>query len=68
MSCFDGRGSAAGLEAVVVPGTAPEWRLRDGHTVLDIYDLKYNPTGATPGTHTISPDVEREMRTFNDGK
>ena len=53
---------------VVVPGTAPEWRLRDGHTVLDIYDLKYNPTGATPGTHTISPDVEREMRTFNNGK
>lgn len=53
---------------VVVPGTAPEWRLRDGHTVLDIYDLKYTPIGATPGTHTISPNVERELRTFNNGR
>ncbi|MDD2765509.1 MAG: TrbG/VirB9 family P-type conjugative transfer protein [Opitutaceae bacterium] len=52
---------------LVVSGTAPEWRLRDGHTVLEIYDLKYNPIGATTGTNTISPDVERELRTFNNG-
>ncbi|MCF3948257.1 TrbG/VirB9 family P-type conjugative transfer protein [Acidiphilium iwatense] len=47
---------------VVVPGTAPEWRLRDGHTVLDMYDLNYNTIGATPGTHTISQAVAREVR------
>lgn len=46
-------------DTIVVPGTAPEWRLRDGHTVLDMYDLRYNPIGATPGTHTISPAVQR---------
>jgi type IV secretion system protein VirB9 len=51
---------------VVVPGTAPEWRLRDGHTVLAVYDLKYNPIGSTTGTHTISPAVARELRSFND--
>jgi len=50
-------------DTVVVPGTAPEWRLRDGHTVLDIYDLAYTPIGATPGTHTISPAVQRLIRT-----
>jgi len=36
--------------------------LRDGQTVLDIYDLAYNPIGATPGTHTISPSVVRTLR------
>ncbi|HQT84927.1 MAG: conjugal transfer protein TrbG [Acidiphilium sp. 37-64-53] len=46
-------------DTVVVPGTAPEWRLRDGHTVLDVYDLTWNPIGSKPGTHTISPDVQR---------
>lgn len=46
-------------DTVVVPGTAPEWRLRDGHTVLDVYDLTWNPIGSKPGTHTISPAVER---------
>jgi type IV secretion system protein VirB9 len=50
-------------DTVVVPGTAPEWRLRDGHAVLDIYDLAYTPIGATPGTHTISPAVQRLIRT-----
>ena len=46
-------------DTVVVPGTAPEWWLRDGHTVLDIYDLAWNPIGSKPGTHTISPAVQR---------
>jgi len=48
--------------AVIAPGTASEWVLRDGQTVLDIYDLAYNPIGATPGTHTISPSVVRTLR------
>ena len=47
---------------VIAPGTAPEWVLRDGQTVLDVYDLAYNPIGATPGTHTISPSVVRTLR------
>lgn len=46
-------------DTVVVPGTAPEWRLRDGHTVLDVWDLAWNPIGSKPGTHTISPAVQR---------
>lgn len=47
---------------VIAPGTAPEWVLRDGETVLDVYDLAYNPIGTTPGTHTISPSVVRTLR------
>jgi type IV secretion system protein VirB9 len=47
---------------VIAPGTAREWVLRDGETVLDVYDLAYNPLGATPGTHTISPSVVRGLR------
>lgn len=49
-------------DTVVVPGTSPEWRLRDGHTVLDLYDLKWSPIGSKPGTHTISPAVQRLIR------
>lgn len=62
----DGKEAAANYsvhgDTIVVPSTAPEWRLRDGKTVLDMYDLAYNPVGATPGTHTISPAVERLIR------
>jgi type IV secretion system protein VirB9 len=47
---------------VIAPDTAPEWLLRDGHAVLAVYDLSYNPVGATPGTHTISPSVVRVLR------
>ncbi len=49
-------------DAVVATGTAREWILRDGRTVLDVYDLSYNPIGSTPGTHTISPGVVRTLR------
>ena len=47
---------------VIAPGTAPEWVLRDGETVLDVFNLAYNPIGSTPGTHTISPSVVRVLR------
>jgi type IV secretion system protein VirB9 len=47
---------------VIAPDTAAEWLLRDGHTVLAVYDLSYNPIGATPGTHTISASVVRVLR------
>jgi len=49
-------------DTVVATGTAPEWVLRDGRTVLDVYDLAYNPIGSNPGTHTISPGVIRTLR------
>lgn len=55
-------------DTVIAPGTAPEWRLRDGRTVLEIYDLAYNPIGGTPGTHTVSPYVRRVLRTSDHGR
>jgi type IV secretion system protein VirB9 len=55
-------------DAIIAPGTAPEWRLRDGHTVLEIYDLSYNPVGATPDTGTVSPQVQRALRDAGNGR
>ena len=45
--------------SVEVDQTAREFRLRYGHTVLNIYNLGYNSVGSTPGTGTVSPDVTR---------
>jgi type IV secretion system protein VirB9 len=39
--------------------TAREIRLRDGETVLNIYNLGYNTVGSNPGTGTTSPAVQR---------
>jgi type IV secretion system protein VirB9 len=44
---------------VQVGETARELRLRDGDTVLNIYNLGYNAVGSNPGTGTTSPDVVR---------
>jgi type IV secretion system protein VirB9 len=44
---------------VQVGETARELRLRDGGTVLNIYNLGYNAVGSNPGTGTTSPDVVR---------
>ena len=55
-------------DTVIAPGTAPEWRLRDGRTVLEVYDLAYSPIGLTPGTHTVSPHVQRVLRTSLDAR
>jgi type IV secretion system protein VirB9 len=44
---------------VEVGQTAREFRLRDGNTVLDVYNLGYNTVGQNPGTGTTSPDVNR---------
>lgn len=49
---------------VEVEQTAREFRLRDGHTVLDVYNLGYSTVGQSPGTGTTSPDVSRIV---NDG-
>jgi type IV secretion system protein VirB9 len=44
---------------VQVAETAREFRLRDGDTVLNIYDLGYNTVGGNPGTGTTSVQVQR---------
>lgn len=44
---------------VQVAETAREFRLRDGDTVLNIYNLGYNTVGGNPGSGTTSPEVQR---------
>lgn len=44
---------------VQIAQTAREFRLRDGDTVLDIYNLGYNIVGGNPDTGTTSASVER---------
>ena len=47
---------------VEVDSTARQWRLRDGGTVLCIWNLAYDPVGHNPGTGTTSPAVTRELK------
>ena len=44
---------------VQVAQTAREFRLRDGDTVLNFYNLGYNTVGGNPDTGTTSASVER---------
>jgi type IV secretion system protein VirB9 len=44
---------------VQVGQTAREFRLRDGDTVLNIYNMAYNTVGQNPGTGTTSAEVTR---------
>lgn len=46
-------------DLVEVDTVARQWRLRDGHTVLCVFNEAYNPVGRNPGTGTTSPDVQR---------
>ncbi len=46
-------------DIVQLDQTAREWRLRDGGTVLDIYNLGNQSVGGNPETGTTSPDVSR---------
>lgn len=45
-----------------VPVVSREWRLRDGSTVLCIWNTAYNPVGRKPDTGTVRPDVRRVLR------
>lgn len=47
---------------VIVGSLASGWRLRDGATVLCIWNRAYDKIGAQPGTHTTSTAVERITR------
>lgn len=42
--------------------TAKEFRLRDGGTVLDVYNLGYSTMGVNPNTGTVSSDVQRVVK------
>jgi type IV secretion system protein VirB9 len=41
--------------------TAREFRLRDGNTVLEVFNLSYDTMGKNPATGTVSPDVQRQV-------
>jgi type IV secretion system protein VirB9 len=47
---------------VQVGVTAREFRLRDGHTVLNVYNLGFNTLGGNPETGTTSPEVLRVVK------
>ncbi len=46
---------------VQIGQTAREFRLRDGDTVLNIFNLGFDAVGGNPGTGTTSPDVTRTV-------
>jgi type IV secretion system protein VirB9 len=54
-------------DIVQLDQTAREWRLRDGGTVLNIYNLGYQSVGGNPETGTTSPDVSRVVVPPSDG-
>jgi type IV secretion system protein VirB9 len=45
--------------------TAREFRLRDGNTVLEVFNLAYDTMGKNPATGTVSPDVQRQVKAEN---
>lgn len=55
-------------DTIIAQGTAQEWRVRDGLTVEEIWNLTYNPVGSTPGTGTASPIVQRVLRGADDDR
>jgi type IV secretion system protein VirB9 len=62
----DGKESTANFtvrgDTIIMTGTAQVIRVRDGLTVAEFYNLGYSLSGATPGTGTASPSVERIVK------
>ncbi|QPB24763.1 P-type conjugative transfer protein VirB9 [Rhizobium sp. 007] len=62
----DGKEAAANYSVkgdyVEVSAVAGEWRLRDGRTVLGIWNSAYDPIGRKPGTGTVRHDVWRVLK------
>jgi type IV secretion system protein VirB9 len=62
----DGREATANYSVkdgyVEVGQVSRGWRLRDGHTVLSIWNTAFNPVGNSPETGTVSPNVERVIK------
>jgi type IV secretion system protein VirB9 len=46
-------------DLVQTESVARQWRLRDGDTVLCIFNRGYDPVGENPQTGTTSPNVQR---------
>ena len=46
-------------DLVQVDSVARGWRLRDGHTVLAVWNRAFNAVGRNPETRTTSPNVRR---------
>jgi type IV secretion system protein VirB9 len=49
-------------DLVEADSVARGWRLRDGQTVLCIWNRAFDPVGKNPGTETTSPNVQRVLR------
>jgi len=49
-------------DLVQVESVARSWRLRDGQTVLAIWNRAFDPVGKNPGTQTTSANVQRIVR------
>jgi type IV secretion system protein VirB9 len=49
-------------DLVQVDSVARGWRLRDGQTVLAIWNQAFDPVGKNPETQTASPNVQRVMK------
>jgi len=49
-------------DLVQVDSVARGWRLRDGQTVLCIWNRAFDPVGQIPETGTTSPNVQRVVR------
>ncbi|MFD2345888.1 P-type conjugative transfer protein VirB9 [Sinorhizobium terangae] len=47
---------------VEISSVARGWRLRDGDTVLCIWNSAHDPLGRDPGTGTVRPDVWRVLK------
>ena len=49
-------------DLVQVDSVARGWRLRDGQTVLAIWNRAFDPVGKNPETETTSPNVQRVIK------
>lgn len=47
---------------IIIHQTNPHFRLRDGDTVLDIWNKAWSPVGTNPGSGTTSSDVVRVLK------
>ncbi|ABC92919.1 MULTISPECIES: P-type conjugative transfer protein VirB9 [Rhizobium] len=46
---------------VEISSVSSGWRLRDGNTVLCVWNTAYDPVGRRPDTGTVRPDVKRVL-------
>lgn len=49
-------------DLVEVDSVARGWRLRDGQTVLAVWNQAFDPVGKNPETETTSPNVQRVVK------